>query len=87
NDEWDINDRWLVNAGLRGTYFQQVGPFDRYEIDPISGNPKDTIHYKAGQNVQRYSHVEPRVAIRYSINHLSSLKASVSQNFQYIHLA
>lgn len=87
NDEYEINDRWLVNAGLRQTYFQQVGPFDRYILDPISGNATDTIKYKAGENVKRYSHLEPRFALRYSINHLSSLKASVSQNNQYIHLA
>ena len=87
NDEYEINDRWLVNAGLRLTYFQQVGPFDRYVLDPISGNAIDTITYKTGENVKRYTHLEPRMAIRYSINHLSSLKASVSQNNQYIHLA
>jgi hypothetical protein len=87
NDEFEINDQWLVNAGLRQTYFQQVGPFDRYVIDPISGNNLDTIHYQTGENVQRYNHLEPRFAIRYSMNHLSSIKASVSQNYQYIHLA
>ena len=87
NDEYEINDKWLINGGLRFTLFQQVGPFDRYINDPISGNATDTIHYKQGQNVKTYTHAEPRLAVRYSINHLSSLKASASQNYQYIHLA
>lgn len=87
NDEYEINDRWLINAGLRFTLFEQVGPFDRYLTDPISGEAKDTLHYKQGQNVKTYTHAEPRLAVRYSINHLSSLKASITQNYQYIHLA
>ncbi len=87
NDEYEINDKWLINVGLRLTYFQQVGPFDRYVIDPISGVANDTIKYSPGENVQHYQHLEPRFALRYSINHLSSLKASVSQNYQYVHLA
>ncbi len=87
NDEYAISDKWLVNAGMRFTLFSQVGPFDRYITDPISGNTVDTVHYGVGKNVKTYTHAEPRLAIRYSINHLSSIKASVSQNYQYIHLA
>ncbi len=87
NDEYEINDKWLINAGLRFTLFQQVGPYDRYVTDPISGIATDTIHYTKGQNVKTYTHGEPRLAVRYAINHLSSIKASVSQNYQYIHLA
>lgn len=87
NDEFEINDRWLVSAGLRGTMFQFTGPFDRYIADPISGSAIDTVHYKAGQNIKRYIQGEPRLTVRYSINHLTSLKASYSQNNQYIHLA
>ena len=87
NDEYEINDKWLVNGGMRFTLFQQVGPFDRYLNDPISGEATDTLHYSQGENVKTYTHAEPRLALRYSINHLSSLKASISQNYQYIHLA
>ena len=87
NDEYEINEKWLVNGGLRFTLFQQVGPFERYVNDPISGEATDTLHYSQGQNVKTYTHAEPRLALRYSINHLSSFKASVSQNYQYIHLA
>ncbi len=87
NDEYEISDKWLVNAGMRFTLFQQVGPFDRYLTDPISGSATDTLHYAAGKNVKTYTHAEPRIAIRYSLNHRASIKASVSQNYQYIHLA
>lgn len=87
NDEFDINHRWLLNGGIRLTMFSQVGPFDRYILDPISNLPSDTIHYSKGDVVKSYPNIEPRFAVRYSLNESSSLKASYSQNYQYIHLA
>ena len=87
NDEFDLNGKWLFNGGLRLTMFSQVGPFDRFTINPINNLPTDTIHYNAGQVVKTYPNIEPRFAVRYSLNETSSLKASYSQNYQYIHLA
>jgi len=47
----------------------------------------DTIHYGAGEMVKDYWHIEPRISARYNINTKSSVKASYTQNYQYIHLA
>jgi hypothetical protein len=86
NDEYEISDRWLLTGGIRFTMFSQVGPFDRFVLDPITDLTTDTIHYGSGENVKTYMHAEPRFSARYAINSKSSLKASVSQNYQYIHL-
>jgi hypothetical protein len=87
NDEFDVSDKFKVNAGLRYSLFQQVGPFDRYVKDPFSGLNTDTITYDRLQNVKTYFHLEPRLSMRYILNATSSLKASYVQNYQYIHLA
>lgn len=87
NDDFDVSDKLKLNGGLRYTIFQQVGPFDRYLKDPVKRTTIDTITYSSGQNIKLYNHVEPRFSLRYSFNHLSSLKASYTQNYQYIHLA
>jgi hypothetical protein len=84
-DDWEISDKWQINAGLRYSLFQQVGPFKLYETD-ANGNRIDSTVYKSGQPVQTYSGPEPRLSLRYSINDKSSIKASVSRNLQYIHL-
>jgi hypothetical protein len=86
NDDFDVSDKIKINAGLRYTYFQQIGPFDRYVKNEL-GEISDTIHYKKNKNVKTYNHIEPRLSLRYSINNLSSIKASWTQNYQYIHLA
>lgn len=86
NDEWDITERFAVNLGLRYTYFNQVGPFDRYLIDE-DYKVVDTITYKRGESVQSYNRLEPRFSTKYSLGKTSSLKGSITLNYQYIHLA
>jgi hypothetical protein len=86
NDEFDVTRRLKLNLGVRGTLFQQVGPFTRYVRDE-QGNAVDTIMYQPGEEVARYQHLEPRMSLRYILSKTSSLKASYTMNYQYIHLA
>ena len=88
NDEWDITEKLRVNAGLRGTMFEHVGPFTRYVQDPsFPGKFTDTIQYDQGEKVKMYMHAEPRLSVRYTLTTTSSVKAAFTQNYQYIHLA
>ena len=86
NDEFDLNGRIKLNAGLRYTFFEPVGPFDRFINNP-AGQVTDTIHYGKFEKIKIYNHVEPRLSARYTIDEFSSIKASFTQNYQYIHLA
>lgn len=88
NDEWDITEKLRVNAGFRVSMFEHIGPFTRYVQDPsFPGKFTDTIEYGSGEKVKMYSHIEPRISMRYELNKSSSVKASYTQNYQYIHLA
>ena len=84
-DEWTVNDKIKVNAGLRWSGFQQVGKYKIYSTD-ANGNRIDSTTYGAGKPVKSYNGLEPRLTMRYSINDETSVKGSVSRNFQYIHL-
>lgn len=86
NDEFDISEKLKFSAGLRPTLFQHIGSFTRYVLDE-KRQAKDTIQYKPFENIATYTNLEPRLSLRYSINHSTSLKASYSQNYQYIQLA
>lgn len=86
SDDWDISQKFRVNAGLRFGNFTQVGPFTRYQKDFL-GRMNDTVTYKTGQPVANYNGLEPRLSLRYSLTSSSSLKASFTRNYQYIHLA
>ena len=84
-DDWEINDKWNINAGLRYSGFQQIGAYKIYKED-LNGNRTDSTIFKKGQNVKTYGGLEPRLTLRYSINDETSVKASVTRNLQYIHL-
>ncbi len=84
-DDWQLGTRIDINAGLRWSGFQQVGPYTIYRED-ANGNKTDSTPYGRGQNIKTYGGPEPRFSIRYLLNEQTSLKASVSHNLQYIHL-
>jgi hypothetical protein len=87
SDDFDVTDRIKLHAGLRYSYFMQIGPFDRYRKDPVNGQTTYIEHYKSNSNVADYGGLEPRVNIRFELNSKSSVKASYTYNLQYIHLA
>ncbi|HEX4850286.1 MAG TPA: TonB-dependent receptor, partial [Puia sp.] len=84
-DNWEIGEKFQVNAGLRWSGFQQIGPYTIYQSDS-NGNKLDSTVYKRGQSIKTYGGIEPRLTLRYAINDETSVKASVTRNLQYIHL-
>jgi outer membrane receptor protein involved in Fe transport len=84
-DDWEINDKLKINAGLRYSVFQQIGPYKIYKTDD-NGNRLDSTVYKKGEGVKTYGGIEPRLTLRYALDDETSIKASVTRNLQYIHL-
>lgn len=84
-DDWELNDKVKLNAGIRYSWFQQIGAFKIYKTDD-NGNRLDSTVFKKGQSVKTYGGIEPRFTIRYALNDETSVKASVTRNLQYIHL-
>lgn len=87
SDDFDLTEKIKIHAGLRYSYFMQIGPFDRYEKDPITGETSGIKHYSSNEKVAEYGGLEPRFNIRFQLDKKSSIKASYTYNLQYIHLA
>ncbi len=85
-DNFDITDQLKINAGMRFSLFNQIGPFDRFIKDGFD-HIVDTISYGRAETVETYTGWEPRISLRYKLNTTSSVKAAYTQNYQYIHLA
>ncbi|MFN5334871.1 MAG: TonB-dependent receptor [Bacteroidota bacterium] len=83
--DWEVNDKWQIQYGIRYSLFQQLGPYIRSNKD-INGNTMDSVVYAPGKVIQQYGGIEPRATIRYSITSTSSIKAGVNRNMQFIHL-
>lgn len=84
-DEFDPAPWLKVNVGLRYSMFAQVGPYTGYRFGS-NGEKADSTLYGSGDLVKAYSGLEPRLNLRFALNQLTSIKASVSRTNQYIHL-
>lgn len=85
SDEWRIGDKLNLLYGLRLSRFDLFGPgtFNTYNA---AGTITSTKSYDAGEVVQSYMYLEPRISASYIINSENSLKASYGRNTQNIHL-
>ena len=86
SDDVDLTEKLRIHAGIRGSFFQHIGPFSRY-IKDNQGNNTDTLEYKPGESIKHYLNAEPRLMVRYEINKLSTIKASYTRNYQYLQIA
>ncbi len=85
-DEFDITDLVKINIGVRGSYFQQIGPYNDIFYDPENQAIIDTVYYEKGKPIADYYGFEPRLNARFIVDEYSSIKAGVTFNNQYIHL-
>jgi hypothetical protein len=90
NDTWSIGDLTSIEAGVRYSLFNVVGP---REINTYAkGLPRNdenvtgTVTYERGKIVKSYGGGEYRISIRQSISASSSVKLSFNTQRQYIHM-
>ncbi len=84
HDEWDISKHWKLNMGVRYTNYNHLGPFKRYVTDEF-GQLTDSTLYPAGKSIAQYNRAEPRLALRWLIDSTTSIKASATLNYQFMH--
>lgn len=76
-DDIKLDNQWNVNAGIRLSAFQQVGPYTSRITQ---------AHFKTFEPVKTYGGVEPRLSVNYRVSKDLSLKAGMAATTQYIHL-
>jgi hypothetical protein len=89
-DQYAVNSRLSVSAGLRYSLFNYLGPQDVNNYAP--GMPRqlgtitDTSVYPKGKIIKTYSAPEIRLSARYTLPGNSSIKFSFNTLQQYIHM-
>lgn len=89
-DTYTITPKISLNAGLRYSMFNYLGPKETYNY--IKGLPRDpstiadTSVYGSGKIIKTYHGPELRLALRFILSNQSSLKLSYNSLRQYIHL-
>ncbi len=87
SDDFEVTSWLKLNAGLRYSYFMQVGPFKRFVKSSTTQQITDTIEYAQGDKIAEYHGPEPRASARIELSKTSSFKLGFAQNYQYVHLA
>ena len=84
-DEFNIGSRIKINAGIRYSAFLQTGPYTRYTFNQ-NDQKTDSVVTRAGEIAKSYGGFEPRLNARFTIDDVSSIKASIAKTYQYLHL-
>jgi hypothetical protein len=88
-DRFDISPRFSVQAGLRYSFYQALGP--RIVADYLPGLSRSestmtgSTAYSEGQVLARYGGPEWRLSTKLELTATSSIKASYNRMRQYIH--
>lgn len=83
--EVEVFTGFKINYGLRLSSFSLIGPADIYTYD-ADGNIITQTNYTSGSIIKTYTSLEPRAAVMYSLDEVSSVKASCTRTAQYLHL-
>ncbi len=87
-DEYALSKRLNLSFGLRYSKYWAMGPTTVRDYDPSL--PKsdfsviDSTFYQSGQSSANYGGFEPRLALKYTLSELSSIKFGYSLMRQYL---
>jgi hypothetical protein len=74
-------------AGVRYSYFNQVGPTEEEIYDGDGFPTGQKVKYTKGQSLAKYQNPEPRLSMRWKLSETSSIKLSYANTIQYLQLA
>jgi outer membrane receptor for ferrienterochelin and colicin len=89
-DEYKVNPRLTISAGIRYALFLALGPYKKYEYNPnvprSIDSRMDSIDYSANEVVQTYGGPEFRLSARYLLGYNNSVKLSYNRLHQFLHM-
>ena len=89
SDQYEVNERLSVSAGIRYSIFSALGAKNVYEY--ASGVAKsentiiDTVAYGSGDFIKTYHGPEYRLSLRYNLTSDMSVKLGYNRTRQYLH--
>lgn len=97
--ENEVSDKLTVQYGLRLSHFSRLGgqSINQYANDlPVVYNEELGIYqegevvggtsFEKNESITTYAQLEPRLAISYQLNDISSVKSGYTRSAQYLHL-
>ena len=89
-DEYDLNDKLSISAGVRYNINQYLGPltFNTYQANApiVESNIISTVTATDGSVISSKNILEPRASIRYKMSERQSIKLSYAKTHQFVSL-
>jgi hypothetical protein len=87
DDDFDLSNKLAFNVGLRYAYFSKFGPGMVYKYAPGLPMSAETIidstTYKSGEVMKKYSGLEPRFSLKYTLLNGGSIRFSYQRIHQF----
>ncbi len=89
-DHYTVSSRLSIDAGIRYSLYNYLGPQNIYSYAPgkplESDNIVDSTYYGPGKIIKTYQYPEYRISGRFTLTDVSSIKVSYNTLHQYLHL-
>ncbi|HEY4147844.1 MAG TPA: TonB-dependent receptor, partial [Chitinophagaceae bacterium] len=89
-DDWKINPKWNLQAGLRLSHYAYLGNTTVYYFRDTTANTSRPLDHAdvvtSKKPVTQWNFLEPRISLRYELKKNTYFKASYARTSQYIHL-
>lgn len=90
NDEYKVNGRLTISAGIRYALFLALGPYKKYEYNPnvpqSIESRMDSTYYSSNEIIKTYGGPELRLSARYLLGYNNSVKLSYNRLHQFLHM-
>jgi hypothetical protein len=90
SDAFNLEEDILIEAGMRLSIFNRIGPGTVYKYAPDkpmeTWNITDSTQYSSGEIMKTYFGLEPRLSVKYSLGPDDAIKLGYNRMFQYLHL-
>ncbi len=87
DDDFDLTNKLAFNVGLRYAYFVKYGTGMVYHYAPglpmSAGTITDSTSYNAGEIIKKYSGLEPRMSMKYTLVNGGSFRFSYQRIHQF----
>jgi hypothetical protein len=90
SDEYEINDKLLIEPGLRYVQYWNMGPLQvpvfSEEVPKTASSLLNYLSLGSGQVESTYGRLEPRLALRYKLSENSSVKVGYNRMNQFLQI-
>ena len=85
--DYAFSDRFSISAGIRYTNYRFLGPGTEFLYEdgiPARGGITDSVRFNAGETINAFNSLQPRLSMRFRLNGNASIRAGYGRTAQFL---